>query len=217
MKHTKLSFCSLSLFGGLALLVCSSSFAAGTDNKDKDKVFYRYVNAQGIKVVSQSIPPLSVRNGYEVISVNGDVLRSVAPSPSDADAERVAQDRKAAKAQEKIDQQLRRSYSSVADIESAKQRTLGDLKNNIDILQGSLLSIKSQLRRQESNAANIERSGKTVSPELMTTITKLRAQEQDIGAQIVQRNIELKNTDDKFEQDKKRFIELTSSKPAPAY
>jgi hypothetical protein len=49
-------------------------------------VFYRYTNDQGVRVLSQSIPPRYVPNGYEVISRTGRVLKVVEPAPSGEEA-----------------------------------------------------------------------------------------------------------------------------------
>jgi hypothetical protein len=176
------------------------------------KTYYRYVVEGGVKVLSQTIPPQYVRNGYEVVTATGEVLKVVPPAPPESEAARIAQERKNAKEQAKIDAQLRRSYSAVADIDGAKARNLAELRNNINILQANLLSVKSQLKDQETHAANIERNGQKVSDEVLKNIQTLRSEEKDVNAQIKQREIEFQAASDKFDQDKKRFIEITKPK-----
>ncbi len=200
----------------LYALLAGISFKAGmayaNDSKTTNKTFYRYTNEQGIKVVAQTIPPQYVRAGYEVVTINGAVIRVVAASPSDADAERVAKERKAAREQALADVQLRRSYSGVADIEAAKTRNLHELRNNIDILQANLFGVKSQLKNQEAQAATLERNGQKISDELLNNIVTLHAEEKEVTSQIQQRELEFKTADNKFEEDKKRFIEITKPK-----
>ena len=206
-------FLKLALLGGVT--IASSKYAVAADKKESDKVFYRYKNEQGVKVVAQTIPPKYVPAGYEIVSVNGQVLKTVAASPAAADAERVAKERKAAQEQARADIQLRRTYSTVGEIEGAKNRNLVELRNNINILQANLVSVKSQLKDQETHAAAMERSGKKVSDDILKNITTLRTEEKDVTAQIKQRELEYETSADKYEQDKKRFVEITAPKPTP--
>ncbi len=200
----------------LQALLISNFLNAGMvyadDSKIINKNFYRYTNEQGTKVVAQTIPPQYVRGGYEIVTVNGAVIKVIPPSPSDADAERIAKERKAAKEQSLIDIQLRRSYSGVGDIDAAKTRNLQELRDNINILQANLFGVKSQLKNQETHAATLERNNQKISDELLKNITTLHAEEKEVTSQIQQRELEFKMAADKYEQDKKRFIEITKAK-----
>lgn len=195
----------------LKLFLMSGAFIVATAQcADKDKVFYRYKDAQGVKVVAQTIPPQFVRNGYELVSVSGEVIKVVPPSPSDADADRIAQERKAAKEQAKADVQLHRSYSTAAEIDAAKARNLQDLRNTINILKANLVSVKSQLKDQEALAASTERNGQKVSDDVLKNISTLRSEDKDLTNQISQREVEFTKASDKYDQDKKRFIEIST-------
>jgi hypothetical protein len=200
----------------LYTLLAGISFNAGmgyaSDSKTANKFFYRYTNEQGTKVVGQTIPPQYVRAGYELVTINGAVIKVVPASPSDADAERVAKEKKIAKERALADVQLRRSYSGVADIDAAKIRNLQELRNNIDILQANLFGVKSQLKNQEAQAAMLERNGQKISEDLLNNIATLHSEEKEVASQIQQREFEFKTADNKFEEDKKRFIEITKPK-----
>ena len=185
-------------------MASNNSFA-----QDK-KVFFRYTLSDGRKVVSQTIPPQYVRNGYEMLTISGEVLKVVPPSPPEADAERIANERRAAKERARADLELRRTYSSVKDIESAKTRNLQELFNTINILQANLSSVKTQLKAQEEHAASIERNGKTVPDDILKNISTLRNEEKDLNNQIKQRQAEYDGAAEKYEKDKARFIEITS-------
>lgn len=194
----------LLVIGGFFVVASANTFAQ-TDKK----VFYRYTTSEGRKVVSQTIPPQYIRNGYELLTIGGEVLKVVPPAPPEADAERIAKERKAAKEQAKLDLELRRKYSSVKDIESAKARNLQELVNTISILEANLSNVKKQLQVQEQHAASIERSGKTVSEEVLKNITTLRNEERDLNVQIKQRQSEYDRAAASYEKDKARFIEIT--------
>lgn len=189
-----------------ALLLASAFAVANT--KGNTKVYYRYVNDQGVKVLDHSIPPKYVRRGYEVVSMSGEVLRVVQPAPSEEEAERVARERAMEAEQEKADALIRRRYSNVSDIEAVRRRSLLELQNNIDILQGNLSSTRIQIEQQHAQAAAVERSGRTVSNDLLKLLTNLQEEERDIQLQIKQREMEYQSLSDKFDQDQRRFEEL---------
>jgi hypothetical protein len=208
MKQRLLPITKLLLISGLAIAASVNTFAAAnkTDNK---QVFYRYTTNDGHKVVAQTIPPQYVRNGYEMLTLSGEILKVVPPAPPEADAERIAKERKVAKEQARIDLELRRTYSSVADIESAKTRNLQELMNTVNILKANLVSVGSQLKIQESHAAVVERNGKTVSDDILKNIATLRAEEKDLNLQIKQREEEHQAAAAKYDQQKERFIQIT--------
>jgi len=206
MKQQSRSLLKHLLMGSFIIAVSSASLAQETDKK----VFYRYTTSEGRKVVSQTIPPQYVRNGYELLTIGGQVLKVVPPSPAEADADRIAKERKAAKEQARIDLELRQTYSSVKDIDSAKTRNLQELVNTINILQANLSNVKTQLKAQEEHAATIERNGKTVSDDVLKNITTLRNEEKDLNLQIKQRQTEYETAATKYDQDRARFIEITS-------
>lgn len=203
MKQARTFLLTTVLIG--SFLGAVGCFAA---DKTAPKVFYRYVNEQGVKVVAQTIPPSAVRGGYEMVSISGEVLKVVPPSPSEKDAERMAEEKLKAREQAKSDLQLRRSYSSIKEIEAAKVRNLGDLRSNIDLLKANTLSVKAQLKTQESNAAARERTGQAIPEDLLKNITNLRAEEKEIQIQIEQREKEFQEISDRYDQDKKRFLEI---------
>ena len=195
------------LIGGFVIAMSSHAVA-----QTEKKTFYRYTTNDGHKVVSQTIPPQYIRNGYELLTISGEIVKVVPPAPPEADAERIANERKAAKEQAKRDLELRRTYSSVLDIDSAKTRNLQELQNTINILQANLTSVKSQLKAQESHAASIERSGKTLSSDVLKNIATLRTEEKELNVQIKQRDTEYQTSAAKYEQEKLRFIEISKHK-----
>src|SRR5690554_5092198 len=197
MNFAKSSF--VLILGVLAnLLITSQVFAA-------DRVYYRYTNEDGVQVLNHIIPPEYVSKGYEVVSLNGEVLKVVEPAPSEEDAEQVAMERKARLEQERRDKLLRRRYSSVNDIEAAKTRGLQELRGNISILTSNLSNVRAQILAGQKQAAVIERSGRSVSEALLNNLSALQNEEQNIQAQIKHREQEYQSVSDKFDRDMQRF------------
>ena len=178
------------------------------------KIYYRYVNEDGVKVLNNVIPPEYVPFGYEVVSLNGEVIKVVDPAPTDAESVRIAEEMKLKREQEKNDKLLRRRYSSVADIEAAKGRSLLELQGNISILKGNLSNLRNQITAEQEKAAGIERSGRTVSDEILKKLEILQSEEQDTLAQIKQREVEYERASDKFDQDMKRFEIISGTGPS---
>jgi len=194
----------------IALLSCclilASTWVAAEEKSAR--VVYRYKNAQGVTVMDSSIPPQFVSKGYEVLSLGGKVLKVVPPAMTAEAQERENQARLAREEQARSDQELRRSYSNVSEIDAAKTRNLQSLQGNIDILQANLASARSKLRASEARAASLERIGRQAPDELVNNINLLGQEETSIQEQIKQRQLEYQQASDKFDADRQRFLEL---------
>jgi chromosome segregation ATPase len=196
----------------LVLITCSSLLLSGwvaAQNAAAGKVVYRYKNKEGVTVLDSAIPPEYVNHGYEIVSLSGKVLKVVKPVIQGPEAERLQRERLQREQRERDDIQLRRSYSNVADIDAAKRRNLESLRGNISILQANLLSARSRLETSQKQAAAIERAGRQLPEELLRNIDKLVQEEKDIQEQILQREQELTSVEKKFDEDRKRFIEIS--------
>jgi predicted nucleic acid-binding Zn-ribbon protein len=196
----------------LVLITCSSLLMSGwvaAQNKTASKVIYRYKNNQGITVLDSTIPPEYVNKGYEIVSLSGKVIKVIAPVTQGEEGERLHREKLAREAREREDVQLHRSYSNVTDIDAAKNRNLESLRGNINILQANLVSARSRLQGYQSQAAAIERGGRQLPEDLLKNINNLVQEDKDIQEQILQREEELKAVEKKFDEDRKRFIEIT--------
>lgn len=205
----------LSLLLGVCVAI-ESTQAAPTSGDTDGRLVYRYKNAQGVTVMDSKIPPEYVSKGYEVLSRSGKVLKVVRPALVGEAAEKARKDRILAEEQARSDLQLRRSYSNVADIDSAKERNVQSLKGNIGILEANLINLRTKLQAQQQRAANIERGGRTVPDDILKSIRDLEQEDKDTQIQIKQREEELKAVADKFDADRQRFIEITrNDQPHP--
>jgi hypothetical protein len=187
------------------LLINSTVIAAQPDDKVPANVYYRYVNEQGIKVLDRAIPPQYIRNGYEVVAINGDVVRVVDPAPHPADAERIQLERNVQREQAQNDALLRRRYSTLHDIDAVKARSLLELQSNIDILQTNLANTRLQIESLQTRAALSERSGREVPEALLNNIATLESDVQETREQIRQRQTEYQLHSDRFDEDRRRF------------
>ncbi len=177
-----------------------------------DKVFYRYKNEQGITVQSDRLPPEVVPRGYQVVSANGDVLKTVSRELSETElelrAEQEARRQREIEEQERIrkwDKSLILRYSNVDEIEAAKQRALKEYDTRIGILNGNLMSLKGQIEAEQNDAANYARRGKDIPPALEGRLEALKSEVLYAESSIDELGRERVATGLQFERDKERF------------
>jgi hypothetical protein len=197
----------------LVLITCGSLLLSAwgvAADSPVSKVIYRYKNKAGVTVLESAIPPEYVNDGYEIVSRTGKVIKVVPPVVRGKEGERLYQEKLEREAREREDVQLRRSYSNVADIDGAKKRNLESLRGNINILQTNLISVRSRLDAYQSQAAGIERAGRALPEDLLKNINNLVQEDKDIQVQIQQREEELTAVEKKFDEDRKRFIEINN-------
>lgn len=179
-----------------------------SDDSEAACVLYRYRDAQGRQFIEQSIPPEVAPRGYEIISKSGQVLKTVPPAPKGADIEKMMEQMRREAELAEWDSRLRRRYSSVEDIRSAKERSISELEGNLGILKANLSGVKSQIEDQQARAAVQERSGRPVSEAVLKNIRTLEAELAGLHQQIEQRREELDAEAARFDRDMERFAEI---------
>ena len=194
----------------LAILLVAAAAA-----RVEAREMYRYVNDEGNTVIDYQVPPEYVSRGYEVLNEDGVVLRVV---PRELTEEEKAawseQERREAETraeQERMrqwDQSLLLRYSSVEDIEAARERALRDLRIRLSILKGNKRSIKQQVENYQSQAAEQERAGQAADMALLTTIEDLQEQIASADRSIADRQREIEEVAEAYQRDIERFEHL---------
>ncbi len=170
-----------------------------------DKLYYRYTNSEGVRVIRHSIPPEYAQKGYEVVTVSGKLIKRVAPAVDADTAAKQAMERQRQAQLDEWDTLLKRRYSSVADIEAAKQRKLSVIDNSVAILRTNINSLQSQIVAQQSQAANIERKGRKVPEKLLQNIVNLQTEQRETEQLLLLRREEHRQAAEKFDRDIARF------------
>lgn len=186
------------------------SFAVG-----QSREMYRYTNADGVKVIAYQVPPEFVANGYDVLSSTGAVL-SVVPrtlndgerGDLDSEAQREREAQKEIERLRKWDESLLLRYSTIEDIEAARERALGNLRLRVNILNGKLRSLKQQVESYQTVAANMERLGTNVDQDHLTAMANLRSDIDSTERALKDRRVEIDNVDDSYDKDVERFSTL---------
>ena len=176
---------------------------------------YRYQNEAGVTVVDWAIPAAYVGSGYEVLNESGQIVRVVPPVKTDTELER---DAVAARAQEaeaaaqaaqlERDTFLLRRYSTIEDIEAARDRSLRELDIRIAILSGQRDTLSQQLARHQS-ALDTAAQSDAASPQYEEeTVAALKAEIQSLDEASKGRQQQAAALAEAYSRDIARFAEL---------
>lgn len=192
------------LVKGVALLVVLAGQSMWAQAQT-GKTYYRYLNEQGIPVLNHQIPPEYAQKGYEVVTASGEVIKVVPPAPSAKDATQMELKRQREAELAQWDEELRRRYSTVRDIEAAKKRKLVQVDGSIAILKGNIRNLKSQIADQQAKAARNERMGVAVPEATLKALAGLEEELRLSEAQIREREQQYKLIEAKYDRDIERF------------
>lgn len=173
-----------------------------SDAFSQDRLLYRYTNESGVKVLQHSIPPKYAQNGYEVLNESGQVIKVVPPAPTEEEAAAKEAQRQMLARYEDI----KRRYSSLQDMEAAKNRRLETLETSISIIRGNISGLTSQLESIMSKAADAERAGRNVPPYLLEQVSATRAELAIAEELLNTRLTEEKEMQEKYQEDVAIFV-----------
>lgn len=173
---------------------------------------YRYVNEQGNTVIDYQVPSELIKNGYEVLSEDGMVLRTVPRQLTEEERRNLSEQERLArnveeirKRQRKQDESLLLRYSSVEDIEAARDRALGELRIRITMLRSNNRALKTKVESEQLKAANVERSGGQVPIITLTRIDELQQEIAMVESAIQDREGEIVAVEKDYQKDIDRF------------
>lgn len=176
---------------------------------------YRYTNQEGNMVVDYRIPPEYAAAGYEVLNDKGVVIRVVHRELSlEERADRDLQQRLAAEAEaeqkrlQEWDESLLLRYSTIEDIEAARERTLRDLRIRVSILKSNKRTLKQQVESYQAQAADQERQGRAVDAAHLKAIEDLQGEIATTDRYIADRQEEIAAVSATFQEDIDRFGQL---------
>ena len=176
---------------------------------------YRYRNDAGFTVIDHKIPPAYVHRGYEILNPDGTVRKVVprelteeerASRSSDAYLEQVEAEE--TERLRKWDESLLLRYSSIEDIEAARDRSLRELRIRISILRSNVRSLKLQVESNQTRAADIERGGRVVPVEIVSAIDGQQGEIIETERSIEERGREIEVVEQGFQRDMDRFVLL---------
>jgi hypothetical protein len=182
----------------LMLLMLLPAVAGATES-------YRYYNDKGVVVLDrQGVPPQYIGKGYDVLDEQGRLLRRIPPAPTAEERLRLSKE----KAQITADSQLLRLYSSLEDVDRARERKFAELDGAIGAARGNLQSLRTQQASLLGVAAEQERTGREVPESLLVQISNLKAEQESQVAAIARFEETRKTADASFAADRARLALL---------
>lgn len=198
---------ALALFAAAALLAAGPSRAA----------MYKWVDEKGVVHYSDKMPPEAVDKASVQLNKEGVPIKKVdkalSPEQRRAIEQEEVRQRQIAKQQEEIarrDRALVASYTSEAEIDLARNRSMQTINNSI----ASSLAYTEQLnlRKAEAEAKKAQLQGKplasTIDRELESIDTELARQAELVA----QKKREAAAVEAKYDADKARWRELVAAK-----
>ncbi len=195
----------------LTLVLAALGFGAAQAQAQAAEL-YRFVNEDGVVVLSNSIPPELVSRGYDVVRGDGTLVRVVprelTPTEVTERERQLAQEKAAADAgmvRAGRDEDLMRLYASPLDVEEARDRKILSIETVVATTKANLERLKLQKRRLEEQAASLEREGAPLSSELLQNISILETQIAEKEREVAARKLEEQRVSEQFALDLERI------------
>lgn len=181
-------------------------------------------SAGGRRVCGDTLPEACRGKAYRVYDQTGNPLREVEPPASteqkarqkmsqEAEALRRKEEEEAQRLQRRKDQALLETYSSLEDVDAARQRAEADVADAIRAAQNKIGIARQQRKKYEEEAefykkkglpAELDKGLKATELEVKTFQQVLEAKQQEL--EVIKK---------KYEEDRRRFQELRSQGRLP--
>ncbi len=212
MKHTL----------GLAVAVVLLCFGLSVVVPAAAAELFRYINDDGVMVISSNLPPRYASRGYTVIDARGRVIREIPrqltgdevlarqAEEAELEAERQAAERRRAQ-----DEELLRLYGSPDEVSRAGDRRIESIEAHMASIRASMTRLRSQQSDLQAQAAELERAGRPVPGHIVTALERIDAQLEERYAEIRAREEDIERTRESFDRDRDRVARLLGIPASP--
>ncbi len=204
------------------LLLVALSLPVFADSQN----YYKYKDAEGHTIISNTLPPEVSNQGYEVISPLGNVVEKISPKKTAEELNKEAVQQKQqeevihktkmihqkAEAQAHKDDLLLRSFSSLADIDRAKNDKLSSIVVLEEIIRENMMGLNKQLTDAKLAALNYQHNHQKIPDSLQKTIHESERQIRENTAFLERKKNEKNEIHTKYELLKERFQQLQPQK-----
>jgi hypothetical protein len=188
----------------LGTLSCATAQAQGAH------ALYKWVDEQGIVHYTDHLPPNAVQRERDVLDAHGDVRKVLPAEKSAAEIERESERQQKAREAADYDRSLLLTYSSVHDIERARDDRLSTYDLRLQQAQKQVDDTQATLSDLRARADAAKADGNPPDPDLeaqVTTFEKALADNYDALAKL---RADRQGAVDKFAHDIERFKQLKS-------
>ena len=200
--------------GALYAALGLAPVAAAPPGTSTSSTLYCCLDANGKQVCGDILPQACYGRGYREIGDGARTVRQVeAPLTAEQRAQRAIEDEKrrieelARREQQRKDQALLNTYGSERDIDTMRARSEEDVHKSIKSAEAKISEIRIQRKRFEDEAEFYKK--KTLPPDIQKGLrdadSEIQAQESIIEA----KRKELEIIRVKYDDDKKRFLDLS--------
>lgn len=208
------------LAAGFALLPLAAE--AQTQGSRPTNTSFRCVGNDGKKYYGSTIPPQCIGRPVEQLNNQGLVIKRIDAAASAADREKKEAEEVERKKREAVSKEegrrnraLLATYTSEKDIDAARARALQDNQAAVKEIEKRIAGLKTRLEGQKKELQFYEGKNKPpakVTQDIQSTEFDIKAQEQLLAA----KKKEVEQINARFDDDKKRYQELTKSGGAAA-
>ncbi|MGF2735393.1 DUF4124 domain-containing protein [Marinobacter sp. DUT-1] len=200
----------LSVYSSALLLVAAMGASLPANAQ-----MYRYTDAQGQVVISNTIPQEATKRGYDILGSNGRVVETVPPAPTEEEiAARKAEKKRQQERerQREQDELLLKRYSHPDQAVEAMHRKVREMNGLIQLKRGNIQVISSQLNNEQSRAADMERAGREIPPATLDKIRRLESQIEEIEQDIASQRQDIVELKQSYREDIQRLEVITDKK-----
>jgi hypothetical protein len=182
---------------------------------------YKCVDAKGKTYYTQVPPPECLGRDTQELNKSGSLLRknpAVIPLSPAQEQAREAERKKKIEEEERSKEERRKNlallntYSSERDIDDARARALDEAQAAIEATERSIAG--AQKRRQELEAEKEFYVKKPMPVKLKTDISNTEIEIKNQTVLLDAKKKEISAINAKYDEDKRRYVELTSGKPS---
>jgi len=178
-----------------------------------------WVNKNGIRECGRVVPPEYSQTRIEIVNDRGLVVEVIeaAKTPEELAIEKEREELRRLREEERkerarLDSILLNTYTTERDLILARDNNIKAAQGQIDISKGNLKLLETNLAELQEQAANHERAGRTPPETLVDEIKTLSLQIKKKKQIIEGKEIALKEMEERFGRDLKRFRELKSGR-----
>jgi hypothetical protein len=174
---------------------------------------YKWTDEKGVTHYGESIPPEYKDNPASEMQ-GGITIRKIDPASAAVphkvvDEKAAREEKQRAFEQRRRDMALVNTYTSTKEIDEARDRTLQLPIQAIHSLEPRVKKAQDRLATLQQQAAGLTKSGKQVPDGLNQDIADQKAEVDGFKAEMDRHQAQVQAIKVKYEEDKKRYVELT--------
>lgn len=194
-----MSRCTLTTAALAALMLAALPLSAGAQS-------FRCTGKDGKRYYGQVVPRECIGRPYEQLNQQGMVVKRIEPFVKQEDpAVKAAEEKKKREQETARKEEARRArallatYMSTKEIENARKRTLAPIKQQIKSIAADIARLQKRIEKLKN------KQGPQTQPEIESTQSQIDTQKSLLSY----KKKEAEDINARYDDDKKRFIELT--------